>query len=1045
MSILKFGENLSLAETDFISSDSIKSDQKLHDRFVKLAKDIKRIAPKADDFLYFTAIMMHAAEKALLDDNGNLRKDTNGNNISAKWKIDPKTGSWKWVCSDSSILPYKNANGDIFPEAELKLAYKKWVGKPLCKDHKSDTVDGMRGIIIDTYWDDKHKRIISLCALDKINDPDLARHVSTRVANCVSMGVAVARSICMECGNVATVESEYCNHVRGKTAYGEINVGLNPIELSIVMNGADRKAKVLEVLAAAQEIENKVSNLSDLDMQDIYNKYTKLEAKVNELEKEILTARNNNNFAFKRTASFERNEDESYLKLIKHKVSNLQNTLTSIENKISTEDRMGNIRKGYWQGTEEPKPGQKQYEAEEADSIRNTQDSHMKLPLTDLSPAASSEIPKQDLEIKLKHSRASVEERRAIRAAIVEKTQKSIKASTKTAYPQGTEENKKYPIDPLAEKARKEDTQMNTTDTGKTDGLFPGDKEIKEKHSRASLKARLIKANNASDNRWEVVDKGTNKVVFSATFSELAGKKPIMYKPLYEKDFAKHIMSTIRTVGLNKAEKMFKSAQEAPELATAPAPAVAPVPAPELAPEPEPLSETPPGDVSLEGKDEGNILAGINAVVEGLNGVEEVLRESLPSIEEALGAMTEEKESFEGVEESAPEETVETALEELGKQEEPTVASMNKVRVKINASLIEDFKKVAKMIKVSMEEIQLLKGLVKNSSDNTVVMNLAQDALLDAKKTIKEAETLKLAFVKYAKTVDIIQKRAQMESFEKPELIEDKLLLEDEEVPIDQMVGPEETSPEELELDLTLPEVEDIELDFGKSAEERKNDRHKIAASAVGKQTFSDMINKAHPKGGTKLEGLQSPESYVEDIEEVSNKMREVVSREAKVKKAAEDLDAHIKAGRVTSDVDKLVRHGLDKDVVSYWKKYYGQVEGGAEFAADLLKEYNSTASKEKKAKEEEDKKTKMLKAFDLAYQMASTGLIPNSQVSIRKEAEKIISFNDESYETVKRVVQHHERKAKKTASAAIQVGVALDNNESIEEDNFFSKIQRIW
>ena len=42
-------------------------------------------------------------------------------------------------CSKEDIMPYKNANGDIFPEEELVKAHKKWVGKPLCKDHKSES------------------------------------------------------------------------------------------------------------------------------------------------------------------------------------------------------------------------------------------------------------------------------------------------------------------------------------------------------------------------------------------------------------------------------------------------------------------------------------------------------------------------------------------------------------------------------------------------------------------------------------------------------------------------------------------------------------------------------------------------------------------------------------------------------------------------------------------------------------------------------------------------------------------------------------------
>jgi hypothetical protein len=242
-----------------------KADEEIRQRFLKYANQLKRIAPKANDFLYFSCIMMHAAEAALIDQNsGELRKDACGNPISAEWVVDNK-GSWKWKCSDSNLRPYKNNNGDIFPESELKTAYRKWIGRPLCKDHQSSSVDGIRGIIVDTYYDDSRKRVIALCALDKVNYGDLARKVSTGYANNVSMGTAVGRSICFECGNIATVESEYCEHVRNKTTYGEINVELSPIELSLVVTGADPQAKLRSIIASVNKYsEDKQERIEEL-------------------------------------------------------------------------------------------------------------------------------------------------------------------------------------------------------------------------------------------------------------------------------------------------------------------------------------------------------------------------------------------------------------------------------------------------------------------------------------------------------------------------------------------------------------------------------------------------------------------------------------------------------------------------------------------------------------------------------------------------------------------------------------------------------------
>ncbi len=245
---LKLGEAVAVSAAPLAATPVLLSqaDEQITLYFQKFARDLKQIAPKAQDFLYFTAVMMHAAEACLLDEKGQLRKDAKGESLSGHW--DTSRG-WKWVCSDPNLQPYKNANNDIFPEQELLKAYKKWVGKPLCLDHQSQTVDMVRGIVVDTHYDPRGKRVIALCALDKKNYPDLARKVQTRYATSVSMGTGVGTAICTDCGRAATCESELCGHMKNKSCYGEINTDLSPIELSIVVNGADPNAHIKHVVA----------------------------------------------------------------------------------------------------------------------------------------------------------------------------------------------------------------------------------------------------------------------------------------------------------------------------------------------------------------------------------------------------------------------------------------------------------------------------------------------------------------------------------------------------------------------------------------------------------------------------------------------------------------------------------------------------------------------------------------------------------------------------------------------------------------------------
>lgn len=236
------------------------------ENFRKFATNLKKIAPKAEDFLYFSAVMMHAAEASALNEDGTPKLTLKGEPVQVGW--DTSGGTWKWASNDPNIKPYKNSNGDIFPEAELTKAYKKWKHKPLCVDHKSSSVDHVRGFIVDTYYDRNLKRVIALCALDKAGFPQLARQISTGVSNCVSMGTAVGRAICYDCGRVARAEADFCNHMKNKTCYGEINVDLNPIELSIVVNGADPRANIKHIIAAANTmntyLENRAKELEKL-------------------------------------------------------------------------------------------------------------------------------------------------------------------------------------------------------------------------------------------------------------------------------------------------------------------------------------------------------------------------------------------------------------------------------------------------------------------------------------------------------------------------------------------------------------------------------------------------------------------------------------------------------------------------------------------------------------------------------------------------------------------------------------------------------------
>lgn len=227
------------------------------ERLEKHARTVQSLAPKSDDFLYFSIIFLKAAEASLINDNGDI-KSVGSEKAWGHWDA-----KHKW---HGNVKPHRNNNGDIFPESELKIAAKAWIGMPLCVDHKSDSVDGIRGIILDTHYDEKLKQVVGLCALDKINYPDLARKVSTGVVRFGSMGTAVETSVCTECQNQAKTARDYCSHVTMRSAWGEINLGLKPIEYSLVVQPAEPGAKLLRCFASIKNFEPELKSYGLTDV-----------------------------------------------------------------------------------------------------------------------------------------------------------------------------------------------------------------------------------------------------------------------------------------------------------------------------------------------------------------------------------------------------------------------------------------------------------------------------------------------------------------------------------------------------------------------------------------------------------------------------------------------------------------------------------------------------------------------------------------------------------------------------------------------------------
>jgi hypothetical protein len=455
----KFGELIELTPANVQNASSVLADPAVDERFRKFAGELRRIAPKADDFLYFSAVIITAAEAAAYNTDGSSKVDRYGEPVKVGWEID-KRGSWKWVSSDPSIKAYKNNNGDIFPEAELLKAHALWRGRPLCVDHRSSSVDAIRGVILDTYYDRKHKHVIALCALDKVAYPELARGVSTGYKTSVSMGTAVAKAICYDCGNVASTEPEFCTHMRTKSTYGEINTGLQPIELSLVASPADPQAKIRTIIAAANTLNNSLSTQ----------------------EQEIQKLSDASNLSPEQRRKIE--DLETDLKKANDKLAELKSLM---------DDNAP-------EGTSTAPYGQSSGRYNDPADVTNVSSTILNVPqrMNVASDNSTNNGNNDTFMGELKNLRLSIEARLSNmeQALVLLHNKEDIMADnssmSKEAYFQGAggvnepaPHKVKYPIDPLNEKARSEDKHMNGEPpfpgVGDVDGMHPSPSSADQK------------------------------------------------------------------------------------------------------------------------------------------------------------------------------------------------------------------------------------------------------------------------------------------------------------------------------------------------------------------------------------------------------------------------------------------------------------------------------------------------------------------------------------------------------------------------------------
>lgn len=151
-----------------------------------------------------------------------------------------------------------NKNGDWFPEQELIKCYKTFLTGHVFKDHQNKSAASAIGEVLSAVWDDDMKCVVLILKIDRKIAPTVARSIEKGYMTDVSMGCRVPYSICSICGHKAKNPKEYCKHIQllrrkilpdGRKVY-EININPKFHDISVVLNGAEKVAKITDIYDA---------------------------------------------------------------------------------------------------------------------------------------------------------------------------------------------------------------------------------------------------------------------------------------------------------------------------------------------------------------------------------------------------------------------------------------------------------------------------------------------------------------------------------------------------------------------------------------------------------------------------------------------------------------------------------------------------------------------------------------------------------------------------------------------------------------------------
>lgn len=1110
------------AETELASPE-------IANRLEKHARRVQALAPKSDDFLYFTIIFLKAAESALIDMSGNQKKVGS----EKAWGYFDENYTWH-----GNVKPHKNNNGDIFPESELKIAARKWIGMPLCVDHKSDSVDGIRGIILDTYYDEKLKQVVGLCALDKINYPDLARKVSTGVVRYGSMGTAVEISVCTECPNRATTPSEYCDHVLKRTAWGEINVGLRPIEYSLVVQPAEPGAKLLRCIASIKNHESELKNYGVEDVDELTNNLTIKQAEeLNRVlnavcgeegcsiktRKGVVTSYLEHNGFIKAAALNEEQEVQvqfaEALAEIKKATGKSPEDPDAYELYAPIFDAFGRsmptptgeaITSGQTVGTEPVKTIMSPKDDHGTPDYTGTGgDTGMLAGVTEPSESfgetggvgpesyafASDEFNFDSIIGEI------MKESRLRKRAEMRRRLAYHQGGADGVEPSGTYKDEGAKNNQIRET---QDKQMltNPANLGGTDGMVPGDKEVKEKLSRAELEeqgqkrvayhqggaAPAVEPNTYKSEDyykyWQEGGKDADKQMhpnpknLGGTDGMVPGdaevKEKLQRMAAYEGPPLSTRFTQLRNLDgtINKAASKFEVfAGEKLVIATT----AKDIWGPELEKE----------WTYMTSKDYGkNVVAGIRA--EGLDKIATLLtkqaQEALPPMEEPAAEAPLGEEPLPSMEEPAmPEEDMAEedpkaiideafmAMEEAMDEIKEAMDRLGGGDVDINVNVGEEGVEAPEKLALSQTILKSLKNVLaeaNESADELALLSQTYDNM--AKLSSKQKVDLKkLSREAVRDSAELVGESSALLSMAKTmanAMVKTSTYSEEEEILPVASEKPAETEASEPE---KLNSLAAETMQFRK--QRREEILRKAAEKLAAQKKVAEMKDCAHDADDDCEECADDNESKASDMESAAldpvgshyeeavnmavdaDEAHEIAEDEAEEEVEKHEDEHHAEDGAVNAAEDTAVNAAEDvaaneaEDAVANAAE--DTAANAAEDASIVQAKIQESFIQKKSEEERGNYRLKVRRAYDIAKTMQEKGLIPASRAALERQVDDIMLFDDNAFESFKRTVASARAVSNvKVASDLGEINVGVSSDESVEvQQNAVDALASMW